>query len=175
MIGGKKQEAPKTYFVSVCNSCGKTAHISRRFCSCGAELGNAKSFNSSRPPDNGPCNFETRGLSCNDCPEDCLPCAGHGIPQTDFSGFGGKGCRYRVGSARCYCCQQQVEIAIKLGTVEFSEIISEVMAKRRADGGTSGKKNIFLEAADVIREEMTKPVLARIQRYEEASLGVPIS
>jgi hypothetical protein len=176
MIGGKKQEAPKTHLVLVCPGCGKTAHETRRRCSCGGDLVHAAgAYSSVRPPDCGPCNFETEGLSCDDCPETCAPCSGYGLPKPGRSGRGGKECRRRTASARCYCCRSQAEIAENLGKENIAAVIGGVLARRRGGGAPLEERNVFFEAADIIRGIIEKPVLARIRRYEEARRGVKTS
>jgi hypothetical protein len=171
---GAPRAAPKTQPAWLCPACGKTAHVSRRFCRCGEALNHAAAAHIAGPPDIGPCNFEIPGLSCDDCPEDCLPCAGYGIPEAAFSGFGGKNCRSHAGTPRCYCCQAQIKIAINLRKQNISEIIGGVLAKRKSGKETGEGKNVFLVAAEIILEETAKPVRARIERYEAASLGVPL-
>jgi predicted CopG family antitoxin len=61
-----------------------------------------------------------------------------------------------------------VKIAIRLITVSFSEILSEVLEKRRAPNEAveeaAEAKNKLFEVADTILDMMTEPVLARINR-----------
>jgi hypothetical protein len=58
--------------------------------------------------------------------------------------------------------------------MNFSQLISEVLAERRAKKSSGGdsdviaeegeRKNIYLEAADVINEQMTRPIVNRINQ-----------
>jgi hypothetical protein len=157
----KNKEKAKTNVMWVCPSCGKTVHIRRKYCVCHTDLGRAKVRVSEEPPEIKQCNFEAEGLHCGDCPEDCMYCASFGFPRTNNAGFGGKDCRYKSDKARCYCCQAQVKLAIKLGEVNFSEIIGGVLEKKE------GAENLYFKAAGFIHDEMVKPVLARINRERE--------
>ncbi|MDR3173382.1 MAG: hypothetical protein LBU19_03950 [Treponema sp.] len=159
-------EAKKAHAVLVCPSCGKTAHISRKYCGCHADLSRAKAAMSEEPPEAGPCNFETEGLHCGDCPEGCRRCASFGHPQTNGAGFGGEDCRHNAGTARCGCCQAQVKIAIKLGKTDFTELIKGLLEKR----APGSPENIYGEIAGFIRSGMVKPVLARINREREKAV-----
>ncbi|MDR1315371.1 MAG: hypothetical protein LBK13_00745 [Spirochaetales bacterium] len=164
----KKEAAKQTRFMLVCPSCGKTVDMKRRYCDCHADLCNANATASANPPEVGRCNFESPNLTCNDCPEDCMYCASFGEPETNRAGFGGQDCRHKkTGTARCNCCQFQVKIGIKLGSVNFLEFVSGVLEKRRAAGKAEEGKNPWLEAADIIRGYMENPILNRISRERE--------
>jgi hypothetical protein len=154
----------------ICPQCGKTVDMSRRYCNCHTDVRQATTTNSANRPEVGPCNFETKGLNCSDCPEDCLYCASFGEPAINSDGYGGKECRHRFGSAKCNCCQAQIDLAINLrDNVNVSQLTMEILARRRAAGKPedAGGKNIWLEAADVIRAQMEEPVLKRINQYRE--------
>jgi hypothetical protein len=163
----KRAAAKQTHTSWACPRCGKTVHISRKYCNCHAKLGGNSVTVSEKLPEIGPCNFETDDLNCNDCPENCMYCASFGLPETNKAGFGGKGCQHNMRTARCYCCQAQVKISIKLSSVAFSEIIREAIEKRKADEKANEVKNVCLRAADIIFDEMTEPVTARINRARE--------
>jgi predicted CopG family antitoxin len=164
--GKGKTQAAQPKPVWVCPSCKKTVHISRRYCNCHTGLIHADIKESADRPAIGPCNFETEGLNCGDCPEDCMYCFGFGLPKTNKFGFGGTDCRHNNGTTRCYCCQAQVKVAIKLSETSFSEIVRDVTEKRRAArdaGEEAGEvKNRCFEIADTIRDMMTERVQARI-------------
>jgi hypothetical protein len=165
---GKKTPAKQAILMNICPSCGKTVDLSRRYCNCHADIRQAATTASYNRPDIGPCNFESPGLTCNDCPEDCMYCSSFGEPKINSAGYGGKDCRHKItGTAKCYCCQAQVGVAIKLDPVNFLKLAREVLQKRREEGKAEEGKNVFLQAADVIREEMEKPILARINQYRE--------
>jgi hypothetical protein len=157
-----KKQAKKLNTMWVCPNCGKTLHIKRRYCNCHASLDRAKVRISEELPEIGPCNFESSGLNCNDCPENCMWCASFGFPETDNQGFGGKDCRNNKGTTRCFCCQAQVKLALKIAAVDFSELLREALTKKE-----SGAENVFYKTADFINSEMCKPVLARIQQARE--------
>jgi hypothetical protein len=160
--------AVKQHFMSVCPSCGKTVHISRNYCNCHARLYRQTVILSEKQPDIGPCNFESPGLTCNDCPENCKWCASFGSSGMNNQGFGGKDCRYNDGSVRCFCCQAQVKIATDLGKADFSGLFTEAMKKQKPEG--EGGKNILHQSSDFISEEMKKPVLNRINHYKEQAV-----
>jgi hypothetical protein len=161
--GKKRDEGKKTHLTLVCPSCGKTAHIDRKYCDCHADLRHAAVTTSLDPPDVGPCNFEAPGLHCGDCPEACMYCASFGLPQTNGSGYGGKDCRHNLGIAKCHCCQSQITIAINLRSVSLSKIISEVR-KEKEVAEKEEAENLFARAASVIYDEITKPILFRISQ-----------
>jgi hypothetical protein len=95
-------------------------------------------------------------------------CASFGEPEINSAGFGGKDCRHKTtGKAKCYCCQEQIDIALNLKTVNFSKLAREVMEKQRAEGKAEDEKNVFLQAADIINDEMTKPIRNRINMRRE--------
>jgi hypothetical protein len=148
---GKK--AVRLNTVWVCPKCGATVHADRRYCDCHADLSGAAARLTKDPPDIGRCNFETSGLNCGDCPEDCAWCASFGEPVTNRQGFGGKDCRHNAGTARCYCCQYQVKISLRIGESGLGGIMKII---------TSEKGVTFADAAEYIQAEMEKPVLARI-------------
>jgi hypothetical protein len=157
-----RTNARRSYFVWVCPNCGKTVHISRSYCDCHADIAQAKARITEKAPEVDKCNFETAGLTCNDCPEPCNWCFSFGVNKTNNTGFGGADCRYRKNDARCYCCQAQVKLAAKLSTDDFWKLMN-------GSGGMNSTK--FYAMADFIRTEMEKPVLARIQHArEEAGL-----
>jgi hypothetical protein len=169
----KKAAAQPVRTMWICPQCGKTVDMSRRYCNCHAWLGRATTTASADLPEVKPCNFETKGLNCSDCPKDCLYCASFGEPAINSDGYGGKDCQHRFGSAKCYCCQAQIEIDIswKTHNIDFSQLTRKVLEGRRAEGKPEdlAGKNIFLEAADVIRAQMEEPVLNRIkQKWERA-------
>lgn len=157
-VGKTERAAAETRPLRVCPSCGKTAHIGRKYCDCHADLRRAGVIQSAALPEVGPCNFEAPGLHCGDCPENCMYCASFGQPKTNNAGFGGKACRHRAGTARCYCCRSQTDLAEKLGGVYFSAIIGEIRARNE------GSENLFAKAASIMREEIAKPILARINQ-----------
>jgi hypothetical protein len=166
-----EQAAKQSVFLMwICPSCGKTVDMSRRYCNCHADVRHAKITASANLPEIGPCNFETERLNCNDCPEDCMYCASFGEPETNSDGYGGKDCRHRFGSAKCYCCQAQIDLALALrDEMNVSQLVQDVLERRKAAGKPedAGGKNIWLEAADVIRDQMEEPVLNRINQYRE--------
>jgi hypothetical protein len=174
MMGEKKDKAPakQARLMHICPACGKTVDMSRRYCDCHASLNRAATTVSAEPPEVKPTNFETEGLNCGDCPESCLYCASFGEPAINSDGYGGKDCKHWFGSAKCHCCQAQVDLAIAMrDKVNLSQLVRSVLESRRAAGKAEdlAGKNIFLEAADVIREQMEAPVLNRIkQRQEQA-------
>jgi hypothetical protein len=94
-------------------------------------------------------------------------CPSFGEPGTNGAGYGGKECQHNSGRAKCYCCQAQVDVALKLDPVNFLKLAREVLQEQREEGKAEEEKNVFLQAADVIRYEMTKPVLKRISRRLE--------
>jgi hypothetical protein len=168
----------KTYLMHICPACGKTVDMSRRYCNCHASLIRATTTVSVNSPEVKPCNFESPGLNCSDCPEDCMYCASFGEPATNSAGYGGKDCRHKTtGKSKCYCCQSQVDLALGFGGVNFTTLFSEILAERRSKRNSgvdldvakeeAEEKNIYLEAADVMRHEMEKPVLNRINRKWE--------
>jgi hypothetical protein len=171
MVGEKKDKAPaqQARLMYICPQCGKTVDMSRRYCDCHADVRQASVTASTNLPEVKPCNFESPGLNCGDCPEDCMYCPSFGEPQKNSTGFGGKDCKYfMTGKAKCYCCQAQVKILTdwRANKVSFSRLVRGVLEGRRAKGEPedAGGKNIWLEAADVIRNQMEKPVLDRIQQ-----------
>jgi hypothetical protein len=114
------------------------------------------------PPEINPCNFETEDLHCGDCPENCKYCASFGIAQTNRAGFGGKECRHKTTeTARCYCCQIQVKLALKIGGKKFSELVKWFLERKDEE------ENVCVRTAVYIHDEMVKPVLARIDRERE--------
>jgi hypothetical protein len=150
-----------TYTTWVCPHCGKTVHIGRKFCNCHTSLSRAKVRISKEQPEIGPCNFETSGLNCNDCPEDCKLCPSFGLPETNIKGFGGEGCTYRANTTRCSCCQFQVKLAIKIPIADFTKLVRKVVAKQ------GKQEDVFLTIADQVREELERFVLARINQERE--------
>jgi hypothetical protein len=162
----------KKLLMYICPLCGKTVDMSRRYCNCHANLREATVMESADLLEVKPCNFESPGLNCSDCPEDCMYCASFGEPETNRAGFGGQDCRHKItGKAKCYCCKSQAELALNLGTVSFSQLAREVMEKRRAEGKAEEGKNVFLKAAEIIREQMEKPILDQIkQKWERERL-----
>jgi hypothetical protein len=153
----KKKETVKPHTVWVCPGCGSTVHADRRYCDCHADLSNARARLTEKPADAGRCNFETSGLCCNDCPENCGWCASFGSPVSNSRGFGGKDCRGYSGTARCYCCRYQVKLALKIAGEGFFRIMGDAALKK--DDVTA---NPLKTLSNVIRAEMEKPVLARI-------------
>jgi hypothetical protein len=175
MVGEKKEKAPEQQFrlMHICPACGKTVDMSRSYCDCHASLREASVTASANSPEVKPCNFESPGLNCSDCPETCMPCASYGLPEANRAGFGGKNCWHKkTGTALCYCCEAQTKLAIDLrDNVSFSQLAREVLERRRAEGKPENLagKNVFLEAADINRELMEQPVLDRInQKLEQA-------
>lgn len=163
----KSEGAKKTAVVWVCPSCGRTAHIDRKYCVCHASLSHAAANTLAEPPEVGPCNFEVPGLCCGDCPEDCMYCASFGLPQTNGAGYGGKDCRHRMGIAKCYCCQSQITIAEKLRTLDFYAIIAEIRRERQ-DAEKGAAENLYSQAASIVLGQITNPVLNRIKQRELA-------
>jgi hypothetical protein len=151
-------ERKKQHTVWVCPKCGKTVHADRRYCDCHADLSCATARLTKNLPEIGPCNFETSGLNCNDCPEDCAWCASFGDPTTNKRGFGGKDCQHNAGTARCYCCQAQVKLGLEIGESSLSEIMGKI---------TSETQITFADVAEFIQEKREKPILARIRRKRE--------
>jgi hypothetical protein len=146
-------EAQKQYTYWVCPNCGKTVDMRRHYCSCHADLSRSKGVTlSSKPPDVGPCNFETPQITCNDCPEDCAWCPSFAALETNKYGFGGKDCRGRGTTTRCSCCQTQIKIGLDINShVDLGKITENMGA-----GNGMGK------LAELMWAEMEKPVLARI-------------
>jgi hypothetical protein len=99
-------------------------------------------------------------------------CASFGDPVTNNAGYGGKDCQHRFGSAKCYCCQAQIDLGIDFrDNVNFSQLARDVLERRRAEGKPENAAggNVFLEAANIIRELREEPVLNRIkQKWERA-------
>jgi hypothetical protein len=151
----KKAVKPRT--VWVCPGCGSTVHADRRCCDCHTDLSGATARLTEKPAEIDRCNFETPGLNCGDCPENCGWCASYGSPATNSRGFGGKDCRGYSGTARCYCCRYQVKLALKIAEEGFFRIMGDAAIKK--DDVTA---NPLKTLANVIRVEMEKPVLARI-------------
>jgi hypothetical protein len=172
--GEKKEAAKQARLMWVCPACKKTVDMSRRYCNCHADLREAATIASVNSPEVGPCNFEAPGLTCYDCPEDCMYCPSFDSPVTNSAGFGGQNCRHnKTGTAKCCCCQAQIKIGIdwQAHNISFSRLAMKVMEGRRANGQAENLagKNIWFEAADFISEEMKKPVLNRIkQRLDRA-------
>ncbi|MDR1249015.1 MAG: hypothetical protein LBK63_06905 [Treponema sp.] len=168
MIGEtKKPDARNMNLLKLCPACGKTAHTSRKYCDCHADLRQATFIESTNPPQVEKINFESPGLTCNDCPEDCKYCFSFAEPDTNRDGFGGKDCRHQMtGTARCYCCQGQVKIAENFHLISFVEVARAVMERRRAEGNAEALdgENLFQEAAGVIWEQMTEPIRNRINQ-----------
>jgi hypothetical protein len=163
-----KEAEPQTRVMWACPSCGKKAHISRRRCDCGAVLRGAATVVSAKPPDCGPLNFEAPGLSCNDCPEGCPYCSSFGIPETNVDGFGGEECRRRTaGAARCSCCRSQAKAAAELGRVDLTAIISDL---RNKGADEAAGNTLYAKAAGIIREAITRPILARIDQAMERAI-----
>jgi hypothetical protein len=56
--------------------------------------------------------------------------------------------------------------------VSFSRLAREVLKRRKEEGKPedAGGKNIWLEAADVIRDQMEEPILDRIRRKWERAV-----
>jgi hypothetical protein len=161
--------------LKLCPACGKTVHATRRYCDCRADLRQATFTESANPPQVEKINFESPGLTCNDCPEDCKYCFSFAEPETNRNGFGGKDCRHQItGTARCYCCQVQVKIATEIGRTNFTELIREIAAERRVKTDSAlasdldvkvaeeEQKNLFQEAADIILRGVTQPIRKRI-------------
>jgi hypothetical protein len=181
MIQKDTTEPGKTYSLWVCPSCGKTTHLSRKYCDCHADLCHASGKTDSKLPEVGPYNFEVPGLHCGDCPEACMYCASFGESQMNSAGFGSKDCRHKtIVTAQCYCCQSQIKLAAEFTAVNFMELIGEILAQRRAKAAedknqgeteeeeeTEEEKNVFFKAADFIRDAMAKPVLDRIRQAED--------
>ena len=168
--GKEKQEAPKTSVMWTCPSCGKTAHISRRFCDCHAALRRASVKRSAGLPDVGPCNFEAPGLCCNDCPGGCARCASFVEPRMNSDGYGGEECKNKAGTERCSCCQFQIKARRRMATFDFSAYMNEIRERNKAanrEENNEEGKNLFARAADVIYEEITQQILARINRERE--------
>jgi hypothetical protein len=70
-------------------------------------------------------------------------------------------------------------ITLGFGGINFTKLFSEILAERKPKRNPgvdldvakeeAEEKNIYLEAADVMRHEMEKPVLNRIrQKWERA-------
>jgi hypothetical protein len=154
-----KKAVKQRYFVQVCPNCGKTVHEKRRFCDCHMSLNRAKVRISEEPPEIGDCNFECEGLTCNDCPETCKVCAGFGFAISNIAGFGGKDCLYKSKMARCSCCQEQIEIVLDIEKEKFSDLSRSAAIK--------AGENVYFKMAELIRREMSKPVLDRINRQLE--------
>jgi hypothetical protein len=53
--------------------------------------------------------------------------------------------------ARCYCCRAQIKVGLKIDEEDAYKIMGDITAKNLKAMG------------DLIREEMEKPVLARIR------------
>jgi hypothetical protein len=160
---GDGQKAGKTmHAVWVCPRCGKTVHTSREYCNCHKSLLRASATVSERP-DIGPCNFETANLNCNDCPagQDCKWCPSFGYPKTNGEGFGGLDCRYRTGKTQCYCCRDQIKLALEIDNDNIADMIKSIVSKE------PGKGSVYLDLANHIHAEMEKPVLARINNNQE--------
>jgi hypothetical protein len=157
-----KTNAGQVYSAWVCPDCGKTVHLKRRYCNCHADLSRAKVMVSKEPPEIGPCNFESDSLNCNDCPEDCMWCASFGLPAINNDGFGGNDCLYKKKTVRCFCCQSQVKLSLEIDSVDLSELLRGVLAKKE-----SGAANVYYKMADFIKAKMERPVLARIQQARE--------
>jgi hypothetical protein len=160
-----KDDKPREKAAWVCPQCGKTVHLTRRYCNCRADLRGARVRLSAAPPEVGPCNFESPNITCNDCLIPCAWCAGFGVMETNGNGFGGKGCQHKNTDARCYCCQSQVEIIGKL-TAEVN--IAQYMHPK-----TGEEPPEFLammsSASELALTKMEEPVLARIKHlYEKA-------
>jgi hypothetical protein len=152
-----EKKAVTLHTVWVCPGCGKTVHAGRRYCDCHADLASARARLTEKPPESGPLNFETSRISCDDCPENCAWCAGFGDLVTNKRGFGGKDCRHNNGAARCYCCQAQVKIGLIINEKSIFEIMGTITTET------------LKTMADVIQDEMEKPVLARIRHRRESS------
>jgi hypothetical protein len=160
--------SPKPGIVRVCPSCGKTAHLDRKYCDCHADLRNAGATYSAKLPEVGPCNFEAPGLHCGDCPEreGCRYCASFGEPRLNKDGFGGEECRHRTaGSKRCSCCLWQVKLALQIRRADFSGTFKA--QSRDADNRLERAPNLFFHAASKIYDDMTRQVLARIEQAQE--------
>jgi hypothetical protein len=151
----KKKEAVKPHTVWVCPGCGKTVHADRQYCGCHTDLSGARARLSKTPAEIDRRNFETSRVSCDDCPEYCAWCASFGDLTTNKRGFGGEGCQHNNGRARCYCCQGQVKLGLRIGEGRISAIMGNITAKN------------LRTMAEVIQEEMEKPVLARIRHDRE--------
>ena len=138
--------------------------MSRKYCDCHADLRRASVARSAALPAVGPCNFESPGLHCGDCPADCMYCASFAEPETNEAGFGGKECRHRTaGTERCSCCQNQVKLAERLQGLKFTAM----MAETRKEKKELEAANLFTAAAAVVYGEMTQQILARINREQE--------
>jgi hypothetical protein len=156
------REGPIIYTVWICPRCGKTAHLDRKYCNCHERLNRATTSKSAKPPQVGPCNFEVAGLNCNDCPETCMRCHSFGSSETNSDGFGGEGCRHKDSSPLCHCCRSQAKIMTNFARVNFTGLIKELRQDQKMESA-----NMFLEIADFVREEISKPALSRIQRAME--------
>jgi hypothetical protein len=153
----------------ICPSCGKTVSELRRYCDCHADLLRAKTMLSVDRPQVKSCNFETKGLCCADCPGECEYCFGFGLLKPNRLGFGGPNCRQGCGTTRRYCCQRQAKMAANLAGGELARIIVAIQeANGKAESGEAETENLFLQAASVIHDGITAPILARIQRAEDA-------
>jgi hypothetical protein len=155
-----KQEPEKQYTVLVCPNCGKTVHVRRKYCACHTLLTSAPVKMSEDPPEVKACNFETRSLTCDDCPEFCKWCAGFGALKPNRQGFGGYECLHKEEWARCYCCQAQVKIVLKIVDTDFSGFIIKT------------ESNVFYELADFVSSRIEKPVSARINRERDKAAAV---
>ncbi|MDR0639227.1 MAG: hypothetical protein LBG27_10095 [Spirochaetaceae bacterium] len=170
-VAKEEQDEPPINIMWVCPVCRKTAHISRKYCDCGAVLRGAAVAKSTKLPKCGPLNFEVPGLSCNDCPEgySCRHCSSFAEPQTNSAGFGGEECEHRDETKRCHCCRSQVEARGRMATFNFSAYMSEIRKRNKAANSEAGN-NLFAKAASIIYDEMTAPILARIRREEERAV-----
>lgn len=156
------EEAKKLNSVWICSKCGKTVHIGRRFCVCHNFLSGSKVLMSENSPEIDNCNFETDRVTCNDCPEICDWCASFGKIKTNELGFGGLDCRYRKQDARCFCCQAQVKLGLRIcNEIDLNDFIA-LAAKKEP-----GKEGVMGSLSDFIQTETEKPVWARINQKRE--------
>jgi hypothetical protein len=159
----ERESGKPTHTMWVCPQCEKTVHISRQYCRCHKNLARARAAISEKPPDIGPCNFETAKLNCGDCPsgEDCKWCPSFGYPKTNGEGFGGQDCRYRTGKTQCYCCQDQIKLSLTIGKAGISDVIRNIVSKEH------GKGSVYQAMSDHIHAEMEKLVFDRINHEQE--------
>jgi hypothetical protein len=89
------------------------------------------------------------------------------MPATNGAGFGGKDCRHNSGTTLCSCCRTQIKIGADLRNEHFFRGVVEAMKKKGETGEEAG--NLFFEAAGIICDAMTQPVLNRINRAMEGA------
>jgi hypothetical protein len=157
----------KLIAVWVCPQCGKTVDQRRRYCSCRAYLAGASVKISEKPPEVGPCNFETSRVTCNDCYENCNRCYRFGSTEKDKNGFGGKECDHNTNrGAKCFCCQAQINIALRVkAELDFEKLI---LAKtEHNDGESPCFANCAKAMANLIQAGMENPVLNRINQNRQ--------